>query len=104
LGTVVAVIAVEAADAAEVPEALVAVTVNVYEVADCSPSTVRGEDAPVAVKLPGLEVAVKDVAAGEPPGKLKLTLAAPLLNARLVPTSVADTLTGAEGCRKSFCC
>ncbi len=70
---------------------------------DCSPSTVNGDEEPVAVKLPGLEVAVNDVAAGEPPGRLKLTLAAPLLKERLVPTSVADTLTGAEGCRKSFC-
>ncbi len=71
---------------------------------DCKPSTVRGEDEPVAVKLPGLEVAVKDVAAGEPAGRLKLTVAAPLLNARLVPTSVAVTLSGELGCRKSFCC
>jgi hypothetical protein len=70
---------------------------------DCSPSTVSGDDDPVAVKLPGLEVAVNDVAAGEPAGRLNVTVAAPLLNALLVPTSVADTLTGVEGCKKSFC-
>ena len=104
LGTVVAVIAVEAEDALEVPAALVAVTVNVQEVDDCKPSTVNGDEDPVAVKLPGLEVAVNEVAAGDPPGRLNVTVAAPLLNARSVPTSVADTLTGVEGCKKSFCC
>ena len=63
-----------------------------------------GDDDPVAVTFPGLEVTVNDVAAGEPPGKLKLTSAAALFsNARPLPMSVADTLTGAEGCKKSFC-
>ena len=48
-GTVVAVILFEAEEAAEVPIAFVAVTVNVYAVADCNPVTVRGLDAPEAV-------------------------------------------------------
>ena len=55
-GTVVAVIEFETV-AVEVPFAFVAVTLNVYEVAEASPVTVRGDD-PVALKLPGLDVAV----------------------------------------------
>jgi hypothetical protein len=38
-----------ALDAVLVPIELVAVTVNVYEVLDCSPVTVTGDDAPEAV-------------------------------------------------------
>jgi hypothetical protein len=38
----------------------------VYAVPLVKPVTVRGEDAPLAVKLPGLDVAVYDVMA-EPP-------------------------------------
>jgi hypothetical protein len=56
----------------------------------------------VAVNPPGLEVTVKDVAAGESAGKEKVTVAEPLLNALPVPTFVADTLVGANGSRKSF--
>jgi hypothetical protein len=41
-----------------VPEALVAVTVKVYAVPVVSPVTVIGEDDPVAVIPPGLEVTV----------------------------------------------
>jgi hypothetical protein len=54
------------------------------------------------VNPPGLEVTVKDVAAGESAGKEKVTVAEPLLNALPVPTFVADTLVGANGSRKSF--
>jgi hypothetical protein len=50
------VIAEEAEDATDVPTELVAVTVKVYEVEDCKPVTVNGEDAPLAVNPPGLEV------------------------------------------------
>jgi hypothetical protein len=57
-GTVVAVMLAVAADAALVPIALVAVTVNVYEVDDVKPVTVNGEDAPEAVSPPGLDVTV----------------------------------------------
>jgi hypothetical protein len=53
--------------------------------------------------LPGLEVTKYKVAAGEPPGSEKETVAAALPNALPVPTSVADTLVGADGCKKSFC-
>jgi hypothetical protein len=48
-GTVVAVIELDALDAADVPTTDVAVTVNVYAVADCKPATVIGELAPVPV-------------------------------------------------------
>jgi hypothetical protein len=47
---------------------------------------------------------VNEVAAAEPDGRENATDAAPLLNALLVPTSVATTFTGACGCKKSFCC
>jgi hypothetical protein len=47
-----------AALAGPVPVALVAVTVNVYAVPVVSPLTVIGEDAPVPVSPPGLDVAV----------------------------------------------
>ena len=69
---------------------------------DCSPVTVSGEDAPVAVNDPGDDVTVNDVAAGDDPGREKDTDAAPLLNGRDVPTSVAVTLVGDCGCKKSF--
>jgi hypothetical protein len=57
-GTVVAVMLLEAAEAADVPTAFVAVTVNVYAVADAKPVTVKGDPAPDAVKPPGLDVTV----------------------------------------------
>ena len=65
---------------------------------DCNPVTVSGDVAPDAVKLPGDEVTVNDVigAPFDPPDE-KETLADPLLNARPVPTFVADTLIGALG-------
>jgi hypothetical protein len=44
--------------AGPVPEALVAVTVNVYAVPVVNPDTVIGLLAPLAVMLPGLEVTV----------------------------------------------
>jgi len=77
-GTVVAVMLLVAEDDALVPDALVAVTVNVYELDDCNPVTVRGEDAPVAVYPPTLDVAVKEVAAAPVPA-VNVTVAEPLL-------------------------
>jgi hypothetical protein len=74
----VAVIDVDADEASEVPTAFVAVTVNVYAVADCNPVTVSGDDAPEAVYPPGEEVTVNDVAVG-PEAAVKVTVAAPLL-------------------------
>jgi hypothetical protein len=95
-GIVVAVMLFDAAEAAEVPDAFVAVTVNVYEVADCKPVTVKGDEAPVAVNPPGLEVTVNEVAVAPAPG-VNATEAAPLLYARAVPTSVAVTPVGIPG-------
>jgi hypothetical protein len=46
------------ADAAPVPDALVAVTVNVYAVPLTSPVTTQGEAAQVPMRPPGLDVAV----------------------------------------------
>ena len=51
-------IAEEADEASDVPTELVAVTVNVYAVLFVKPVTVKGEDAPDAVKPPGLDVTV----------------------------------------------
>jgi hypothetical protein len=57
-GTVAGVTALDADDAEPVPTALVAVTVNVYETPFVRPVMVIGEDPPVAVIPPGLEVTV----------------------------------------------
>jgi hypothetical protein len=57
-GTVVAVMLEEELLAGPVAVALVPVTAKVYEVALCSPVTVKGELAPVAVNDPGVDVAV----------------------------------------------
>jgi hypothetical protein len=86
----------DADEAPEVPEAFVAVTVNVYEVDDCKPATVIGEEDPVPVNPPGLEVAV-NVVAGAPDPAVKVTVAAPLLKARPVPTFVAVPIVGIPG-------
>jgi hypothetical protein len=48
----------DAADATLVPAEFVALTVKVYAVPLVKPVTVSGEEAPVAVRLPGLEVTV----------------------------------------------
>jgi hypothetical protein len=60
-----------------VPTLLVAVTVNVYAVPFVRPVTVRGDDAPLAVSPPGLEVAVKLVIATPPviAGAVNVTVA-----------------------------
>jgi hypothetical protein len=55
-----------AEDAGPVPIAFVAVTVNVYDVAAVKPLTVIGDELPVPVTPPGLDVTVKPVIA-EPP-------------------------------------
>ena len=73
---------------------------------DTSPPTVTGLVAFVAViGLPeeGVAVTEKDVAGGESSGSVTVTLAAPLLNSRAVPTLVAE-IDGFFGSRKSFCC
>jgi hypothetical protein len=59
VGTLVVVVTdVDALDAGDIPDALVAVTVNVYAVFGVNPDTVIGEDEPVPIKPPGLLVTV----------------------------------------------
>ena len=55
---VIVVTDVDELDATDVPQELVAVTVNVYGVFDVNPDTVIGDDVPVPVKPPGLLVTV----------------------------------------------
>jgi len=93
-GTVVAVMLFDALDASEVPYVLVAVTVNVYAVSDCNPVTVIGEDDPVPVYPPGEEVTVNESAAFLA-SAVNVTVAAPLLYGRDVPTFVAVPIVGA---------
>jgi hypothetical protein len=65
-------------------------------VALCRPVTVIGDEEPVPVYPPGLEVTVKEVA--NPPGPVvKETSALPSLKARPEPTFVADTDIGVPG-------
>jgi hypothetical protein len=65
-------------------------------VLDCRPVTVSGDNAPVAVNPPGLEVTVNEVAGIPTPG-VNETVAAPLLYGRLVPTLVAVPIVGTGG-------
>jgi hypothetical protein len=58
VGSATGVTELLAALAGPVPEVFVAVTVKVYEVPFVKPVTVIGEDAPVPVRPPGLEVTV----------------------------------------------
>jgi len=87
----------DAADAALVPTADVAVTVNVYAVADCRPATVIGLEAPVPVYPPGELVTVYELIGNLLVGAVNVTLAAPLLYALEVPTFVAVPIVGATG-------
>ena len=101
-GTVVAVIELLASDSGELPTELVATTLDVYCVPDRSPCTVTGEEAPLPVKDPGVEVTLYDVAGGESGASVNGTDAAPLLNALSVPTSVAVPIIGLNGSKKSL--
>ena len=82
----------EASEAALVPTALVAVTVKVYEVPLERPVTTIGDEPPLPVWLPGLEVAVYEVIVLPPlePGALKATLASAF-------PPVAAPMVGAPG-------
>lgn len=77
-GTVVTVTAADAAEAKDIPDAFVALTVNVGVAKVASPVITIGEDDPVTA-VPTLGVTVKDVAAGEFAGKENATETAPLL-------------------------
>jgi hypothetical protein len=77
-----------------VPEALVAVTVKVYATPVVNPVTVIGEDEPVAVMPPGLEVTVYPViTAGTP----RLAGAVNVTVADVLEATLAVTLVGAPG-------
>jgi hypothetical protein len=104
-GTVVAVIEFDADEFAEGPTEFDAYTTKVYAVFDCSPVTVKGDDEPVAVYPPGEDVAVNEVAAAPVAAGVNVTVAAPLLNARPVPTFVAVPIVGALGFKNdlTFC-
>jgi len=82
----------EAAEAALVPMAFVAVTLNVYVVEPDNPETVIGEDEPVPVRPPGLDVTVYPVIVDPllDVGGVNVTLAA-------TPTRVAVPMVGASG-------
>lgn len=89
----------DAEDADPIPVAVVAVIVNVYAVADCSPATVIGEVVPVPTNDPGEEVTVYPVIGSFPSnaGAVKGTVANPLLNARVEPVFDAVPIVGASG-------
>lgn len=84
-----------------VPAPLVARTLNVYDVPFVKPETVTGEDAPVPVIHPGVEIAVYEVIAALPvqDGAVKATLTAPP-----VVKSVAVPIVGAPGLRGQMPC
>ena len=82
-----------AAEDGPVPAPLVAVTVNVYACPVVRPETIMGEDAPLAVMLPGLDVTVYCVIAELPisVGAVNVTVI------ELDPALVAVPIVGAPG-------
>jgi hypothetical protein len=91
-GTLAGVTLFEGADVGPIPAAFVAVTVKVYGVPLVSPVTVRGDVGPLAVMLPGDDLAVYDVM-GEPPldaGAVNVTVACAF-------PAVATPIVGAPG-------
>jgi hypothetical protein len=91
-GTVAGVTELLVEDETLVPAEFVAVTVNVYVVPFTKPVTVTGDEPPVAVKPPVLEVTVYDVTADPPlfTGGVNEIVAWPL-------PATAVTLVGAFG-------
>lgn len=83
-----------------VPAPLVARTENVYAVPVVNPVTVTGEDAPVPVKPPGLEVALYEVIAALPvsEGAVKAT------DTDVADACVAVPIVGAPGLRGQMPC
>jgi len=95
-GTVAGVTDGEGLEAGPVPTALVAVTVNVYEVPFVSPVTVIGLDEPVAVMLEGFEVTEYDVTELPPleAGGAKLTVACELPAVAVAPVGAPGAVAG----------
>jgi len=100
--TAAGVMLFEAALVGPVPAPLVAFTVNVYAVPIVNPETVIGEDAPVPVILPGLDVAVYVVIAALPvsEGAVYATVAVP----EPAAPAVAVPIVGAPGLRGQMPC
>jgi hypothetical protein len=69
---------------------------------DARPVIINGEDDPVTVSPVGLEVTVKEDAAGDVAGNSKAMLADPLLYGLAVPTSETELIIGLYGSKKSF--
>jgi hypothetical protein len=94
-GTVAGVTGIVEVEAAPVPAALVAVTVNVYEVPFVSPVTVIGEEVPVPVP-PGLPITVYVVMV-EPPsvsGAPKETVASASPPVAVTEDGASETVIG----------
>ena len=81
----------------ELPTALDATTVNVYEVPGVRPVTVIGDEDPVAVMLPGLEVTVNDVAAGPLLAGVNATTTCPRL-----PPLETESIAAKSGCKNDL--
>jgi len=63
-----------------------------------NPVTVKGDDAPVAVKLPGVEVAKYPVM----PGGIPVNVGATKVTVACASPAVAETLVGAPGAMGQF--
>jgi hypothetical protein len=95
-GTVAGVTEFVALEAVLVPTAFVAVTVKVYAVPFESPVIVSGEEPPVAVNPPVLDVTVYEVMAEPPllPGALNVIVAWPFPAVALTPVGALGTFAG----------
>ena len=95
-GTVAGVTELEALEAVLVPTEFVAVTVKVYAVPFVSPMIVIGDEPPVAVNPPVLDVTVYEVMADPPllAGALKVTVAWPFPATALTPVGAPGTVAG----------
>ena len=96
LGTVAGTIELLVPEAVLVPTALLAVTVNVYVVPLVRPVIVIGDEPPVAVKFPTLELTVYPVMV-EPPlllGALNVIVACPFPATALTPVGAFGTVAG----------
>lgn len=103
-GTAQVVTLFDALLAADVPISFVAVTVNVYAVPFDKPLTEIGDDAPVPVRPPGLEVTVYPVMVLPPLNaggvNVRLTVPTPVFDA--VPTVGASGTVGTNGHSLAF--
>jgi hypothetical protein len=95
-GTAAGVTLFEGADAGPVPTAFVAMTVKVYAEPLARPFTTRGEEGPLALKLPGEDVTVYDVI-GAPPfeaGGVNATPACALPAAAMTSAGAPGSVAG----------